>query len=178
MQGFALWAVGSDRPGMIAALSGAVVSVGGNLSDCSMTILSGQFAMVMIVTSPDTLDARSIELAVEPVAGPLGLTVEVRAIELDVQVEIASSPHVVSVYGADRPGIVHEITAVLARWDGNVTDLETRLVGRGDAPVYTMVLEVNLPVGASLDALRAELETRAVELGVDATIHAADAEVL
>ncbi|MCU1459903.1 MAG: putative amino acid-binding protein [Actinomycetia bacterium] len=178
MQGFALWAVGSDRPGMIAGLSGAVASVGGNLSDCSMTILSGQFAMVMIITGPDALDADGIERAVAPAVAALGLTVEVRAIELDRPPEARSVPHVVSVYGADRPGIVHAITAALARAGANVTDLETRVVGAPEAPVYTMMLEVSLPVDVVLDDLRAELEARAEELGVDVSIHAADSDVL
>ncbi len=44
-----VWTLGADRPGIAAAVTGPLLELGGNLEDCSMTILSGQFAMVLVV---------------------------------------------------------------------------------------------------------------------------------
>ena len=45
----AITITGKDRPGIIAALTAAVFKVGGNLEDASMTILEGEFAMIVLV---------------------------------------------------------------------------------------------------------------------------------
>ncbi len=47
----------------------------------------------------------------------------------------------VSVHGADRPGIVHRVGAAIAAAGGNITDLSTRLAG----DLYVLVAEVDLP---------------------------------
>ena len=48
MTHFAVTAVGADRPGIVAAVTGAFAEHGCNLEDSSMTILRGQFAMMLV----------------------------------------------------------------------------------------------------------------------------------
>jgi predicted amino acid-binding ACT domain protein len=52
--------------------------------------------------------------------------------------------HVITVYGADHPGIVHAVSSALAEREVNITGLETRLAGAPDSPLYVMTLEVAL----------------------------------
>src|SRR5207237_7212888 len=52
MAHFAVTAVGVDRPGIVAGLTGVFVEHGCNLEDCSMTILRGHFAMTLVVDAP------------------------------------------------------------------------------------------------------------------------------
>ncbi len=84
----------------------------------------------------------------------------------------------VSVYGADKPGIVHRVTQVLAEAGANVVDLTTRVIGGADRPLYAMLLDVTLPPGVEGADLRQRLDQLADELGVDCSMHAADADVL
>jgi predicted amino acid-binding ACT domain protein len=56
----------------------------------------------------------------------------------------SGQPHIISVYGADRPGIVYMVTKELAGRKVNITDLNTQVVGSKDRPVYVMVLEVDI----------------------------------
>jgi glycine cleavage system transcriptional repressor len=79
-----------------------------------------------------------------------------------------------SVHGADRPGIVSGLTGVVADAGGNITDLTTRL-GTG---LYVVVAEVTLPADADVEALTARLAAVADELGVRATLQPADSDVL
>jgi glycine cleavage system transcriptional repressor len=73
---------------------------------------------------------------------------------------------VLSVHGADRPGIVSALTGVVAGARGNVTDLTTRLSG----DLYVLLAEVTVPDGADLAALQDALRTTADELGVDVSL--------
>ena len=62
---FAVLAVGTDRPGIVAAVTGALAEAGANLDDTSMSILHGHFAIAMVVAGPASLD---VAAALAPVA--------------------------------------------------------------------------------------------------------------
>ena len=76
----------------------------------------------------------------------------------------------ISVYGADQPGIVYRVTRELAACNVNITDLNTKLIGTSEEPVYVMMLEVALPEGQSaegVEQLLADLKNELkVEIGV------------
>jgi glycine cleavage system transcriptional repressor len=82
--------------------------------------------------------------------------------------------YLLTVHGGDRPGIVSAVTAVVAAADGNITDLSTRLAGG----LYVVVAEVDLPVDTDLAPLEARLAAVAHDLGVEATLRAADPDLL
>jgi glycine cleavage system transcriptional repressor len=176
---FAVWALGADRPGIVAAVTGVLVEQGCNLEDTSMTILSGHFAMMLLVSGPDRLEGAPLEAALAEIGRRLDLVVGVRPVHDDATSTTSSgAPHVVSVYGADRPGIVHAISSLLADQGVNITDLNTRVIGEPDEPVYAMLLEVEVPVALDSAALEAGLRARAAELGVEASLHPVEADIL
>jgi glycine cleavage system transcriptional repressor len=141
---FAVTAIGRDRPGIVAAISGALHELGGNIEDSRMAILGGHFAVMLIVEAPDEVDRERLE---ERLADAK------RRVELDALTvnAVASAPresarptHIVSVYGADHPGIVHTVTSTLAERGVNITDLQTRVAGAADSAFYVMLIEVAL----------------------------------
>jgi glycine cleavage system transcriptional repressor len=91
---------------------------------------------------------------------------------------VEGEPYIVSVYGSDHPGIVHRISTVLADHSVNITDVNTRVIGEEDDPVYAMLLEVTLPRSLDPKELDSRLQETAAEVGVDASLHPADADVL
>lgn len=172
---FAVLAVGADRPGIVAAVTGALAEAGANLDDTSMTILHGHFAMAMVVAGPDGLD---VTAALAPVAERLDLTVDVRPIPEGTPPTPPGERWSLAVYGADRPGLVASITATVAEAGGNVVDLTTRVVGDPDRPVYAMQLEIALADASVAEALGPRLRQVAADLGVDCTLSAVDADLL
>ena len=166
MPELAVTAVGADRPGIIARLTGVLLEHGGNLEDTSMTILSGHFAMVLVVTT-DTPPA-VLQGALAEATAELGLVVNVAEVSPHQRSEPAT--HVVSVYGSDHPGMLHAAASVLAERGINVTDLATRVLG-GESPVYAMMLEVALGEDADSDDIVQALRATG---GVDASIHPLD----
>ena len=179
MAHFAVTAVGADRPGIVAAVTRAFVEHGCNLEDCSMTILRGQFAMMLVVDAAPEVGAADLESALAGPAAQLDLVVTVRAIaEPPVPAGEPPASWTLSVYGADHPGIVHGVAALLAARGVNIVDLSTRVAGEPGNPVYAMVLEIAVPPEVHPHHLQAELEAKAGELGVTCRLHPSEADIL
>src|SRR5207253_299254 len=104
MSRFVVTAVGADRPGIVAAVTGALMDVGGNLEDTGMAVLGGQFAMMLVVAGPESA---ALNDALAPIAERLDLTVSVRPIAAAGAAAGAGEEWSVTVYGGDKPGIVH-----------------------------------------------------------------------
>jgi glycine cleavage system transcriptional repressor len=170
---FAVTAIGADRPGIVAAVTGVLMQAGCNLEDTSMSILRGHFAMVLLVAAPDGLDAVTLEDALTDATRALDLVITVRTVATGAEVDDGERWTVV-VYGADHPGIVHGITVVLAEAGANVVDLTTRIT---DA-LYAMVIEVALPAGLTGADLDGRLAGAAADLGVECTVHPSEADIL
>ena len=183
MAHFAVTAVGADRPGIVAAVTGAFAGHGCNLEDSSMTILRGQFAMMLVVDAPAAVGVGDLEAALAGPAAELDLVVTVRPAAEPAPAPAAASEEdtvswTVSVYGADHPGIVHGVTSLLAERSVNIVDLSTRVIGTAEDPVYTMLLEGTLPPGGDPQALERDLEAEAAELGVTCRLHPSEADIL
>ena len=177
MPHFAVTAVGADRPGIVAAVTGVLVDHECNLEDTSMTILRGHFAMMLVVSGPGSETADALEKALDDLAGRLGLLVAVRPIDDDVPESPEGAAYNLAVYGADRPGIVHKVSSLLADRGVNIVDLTTRVIGEESRPVYAMVLDVTLPPDVAADALGDELTKAGRELGVECSLHPSEADL-
>jgi glycine cleavage system transcriptional repressor len=85
-----------------------------------------------------------------------------------------AATHVLSVHGADRPGIVGGLTGVVAAAGGNVTDLTTRLAGG----LYVLLAEVRLGPSCDVAVLEQQLRDEAERLGVDVSLRLLDTDEL
>ncbi|WP_205475224.1 glycine cleavage system protein R [Nocardioides sp. SYSU D00038] len=168
----AITVLGHDRPGIIAETTERLADLGLNLEDSTMTLLRGHFAM-MLVCSGEAPSA-AIEAALAPLADDGALTVTVRSVAPDDPDPVRGAPHVLTVHGGDRPGIVSSVAAEVARVGGNITDLTTRLAG----DLYLLVAELDLPAGVDATALGAEIDRVATDLGVGATLRPVETDEL
>lgn len=171
-------AVGRDRPGIVAAVTEVLVREGCNLEDTSMTILRGHFAMMLVVQAPAAMATAELESALDAPASSFDLVIAVRPIDDDVGAPAEGDPWTVAVYGADRPGIVHGVAAMLAELGINIVDLSTRFVGPPDEPVYAMLLDVRLPARTKPQDMGKRLAQLSAELGVECSMNPAEADIL
>ena len=179
MPALAVTAIGTDQPGIVAAVTGVLVEYGCNLEDTSMSILGGHFAMVMIVDAPVRVGAPDLERDLARATAPLGLVIAVRAVEplATLGESDGAGDWTVVVYGADHPGIVYGFAQRLAKLAVNIVDLKTRVTPE-TPPIYMMVVEVTLPPPLTPDAFRQALESTASDLGVECTLHPSEADIL
>ena len=174
----AVTAVGADRPGIAAAVTKILFEHRGNIEDSRMAILGGHFSMMLIVGLPEGTDPATIEQALQGPAKDLDLLVSVRTVtHATAEPAAGAEEYVVSVYGADKPGIVFKVSETLARHAVNITDLATRVV-EGDPPVYVVLMEVVVPGTADTADIDADLKMAGADLDVDVSFHPLEAETL
>jgi glycine cleavage system transcriptional repressor len=177
MPEFAVTAIGRDRPGIVAAISGALLELEGNIEDSQMSILRGHFAVMLIVKLPDGSDAGDLEDRLQRVRQELELeAVAVNRVD-DLGAAGTRPSHVITVYGADHSGIVHAASAALAERGVNITGLETRLTGALDSPLYVMIIEAAIPEASEPD-LEAALSEVAEQAEVEVSVRPLAAEAL
>jgi glycine cleavage system transcriptional repressor len=174
-----LSALGADRPGIVKAVTGVLVDHGCNLLDSSMTVLQGQFAILLVVDAPRTVHAASLEAALRASTRRFDLVVSVRPVRRAVEVgpEGEGEPWSIAVHGADRPGIVHAVASALVAGGGNIVDLRTHLV-EGEEPLYVMTLRATLPRGAAGEAAARRVQDAARDVGAHCTVRRDEADVL
>jgi glycine cleavage system transcriptional repressor len=146
MHHFALTIVGRDRPGIVAQATEILFNLGCNIADSSCSILGGQFAMILIIAHPTFTSRDSFGAAFQPLEDA-DLTVALRVLKpgSEVHPDMEGEICMISVYGADKPGIVYHVAKVLGENRINITDLNTKLVGSEQRPVYVMMIEAVLP---------------------------------
>lgn len=170
----AVTVVGNDAPGIVASVTRSLYEAGCNLEDATSTILRGHFSMMLIVRGSKDSSPEGLERRLQAAGEELRLVVAVRPVD-DVDQPVAPPTHVVSVYGADRPGIVYRVASRLAEGGANITDLTSRVIGVDGPPVYALMLEVSVPIDSALEGM---LDSLRSELDVEITSHRVDADVL
>lgn len=178
MNNFGISVVGRDEPGIIAAISKVLYTLDCNLADASMSVLSGNFAMVLIAQAPDGLELSRLQHEVALATKRFDVLVSARRLSKpfdQAQSNVrALSPTgaeraLVTLYGADRPGIVQGATSVIANTCSNVVDLRTQQTS-GPSALYALFMEVELAPGISIEELDKRLKPIAREFSVDLSV--------
>jgi glycine cleavage system transcriptional repressor len=171
MHHFALTIVGRDRPGIVAQVTEILFNLGCNIADSSCSILGGQFAMILIISHPEFTGRDSFGHAFQPLE-EADLTVALRVIKPGGEIHPYFEGEIcmISVYGADRSGIVYRVAKALGDQRVNITDLNTKLVGSEQSPVYVMIIEAVLPAGVSEQDVDAWMAPLREQLQVDISV--------
>jgi glycine cleavage system regulatory protein len=160
MASLILTVVGPDRPGLVRALSQAVAAAGGSWLESRMARLAGQFAGIVLVEAPESLleDLRALE--------GQGLRIVVQG---GAAAEVVGDRLTLEVVGNDRPGIVRDITAVVAAHGINIEELTTGVSSGSFSgePLFKATALLRAPDAAAVEAMRAGLEQLGNELMVD-----------
>jgi glycine cleavage system transcriptional repressor len=170
-----LTAFGQDRPGIVAAVAEGLYRLHCNIEDTCMTRLRGEFSMMVLVRLPAELSPDLLAEQMVPYTEPLRLSVLCREVPAQTMASESSSDapaYMLSVYGADRPGIVAKVARVLMDHEANITDMNTRVIGTAERPIYVMLLEVQLRPDQGSQALESALEALKPALSVDLTFRA------
>lgn len=161
--------ISPDRPGLVEIVAAHVVDNGGNWLESRMCRLGGQFAGIVRVEVPaeksDALIASLAKLEKD------GLHISARK-ESAATASTRGTVATIELVGQDRPGILHQISRVLAQNGVNVEELSS---DRVNAPMDGSMLfqaraTVLLPTGVSIGQLRSALEKIASDLMVDVSI--------
>jgi glycine cleavage system regulatory protein len=157
--------IGPDQPGIVGSVSEVVAAHGGNWLESRMAHLAGKFAGVLCVEVADER-ATALEDALRRL-GVNGLTVIVeRSVAAETPRQHALE---IELLGADRPGLVHEISALLAAHGINVEELATdrpAAAHSGDRMFHASI-RVMIPATVDVTDVRRGLERLAGDLMVE-----------
>ena len=164
-----LTVIGSDRPGLTEALAAAVLAASGNWLESRLSRLGGKYVGSVLVELPaDALEAlrdavRHIDAA--------GLKVEIVSAG---DAEPVGTPLDLSLVAQDRPGIVRELSAALARLGVNIEDLETGTQDSAQSGNRLFKAEAHLrvPPGIGRAEVQAAIEAISWEIMVDFKVEA------
>jgi len=171
MQHFALTIIGRDRPGIVSQVTEILFRLGCNIADSSCSILGGQFSMILIVSSPQINSKEDFGEAFAPLEEN-NLSVFIRDLKPggEKRQELAGNLCMISVYGSDKPGIVYRVAKELGDRQINITDLNTKLIGKDKSPVYVMMIEAMLPDGVEIEEVEGWMSSLKQELQVDISV--------
>ena len=164
--------LGPDRPGIIAAVAKCLLEVDGNIENVAQTILQSEFAGTFIVLVPETVTLSVLGQKLNRVMDDLDMRVFVKKLtEPDSETTVTySEQFVITTRGPDRKGLVAAITAVIAGFGVNVTNLQAVFKGGDDPNRNIMIYEVDLPEGIDMEKFTSALRKRAVELNLKISI--------
>ena len=172
---FALSAIGKDRPGIVAEVSGLIYECGGNLEDSRMTRLGEQFALLILLSgSGEEFQYRlstgckrlewekHLSIFLTPLEAFEGKPGEKGRIEL----------YELSTTGMDRMGIVHRVSQLLADQRINIADMQTKATPSPESgtPIFTMKILLEIPAEISAKELLEKLNRLGEELAIDITL--------
>lgn len=175
---FALSAIGKDRPGIVAELAEMIFEHGCNLEDSSMTVLGGEFAVLLLFSGSGEDLERGLSSACKRLEWERRLTIFLRPLEGEPRAygtgEQRGRWQVVA-RGVDKAGIVARVTRTLADRDVTIRTMTTSSGPGAESgtPLYTMRIEVDVPRALSIDALRDELDQVAEELRIEVALRSA-----
>ncbi|MHB1230396.1 MAG: amino acid-binding protein [Halothiobacillus sp. 20-54-6] len=130
--------VGEDRPGIVSNVTRVLFAVGAELGEAAMMRLGNQFAIMMMVRGAGSPE--DVIGLLESVRMTFDLKLHVD--ETDAALHQAREPDVlITVHGADRTGIVAEVTAALVESGFNILDLRSDVGGTAASPIYIMQIE-------------------------------------
>jgi glycine cleavage system regulatory protein len=161
--------IGPDRPGLVSELSDRGKAHGASWAESRMQSLAGQFAGIVRFE----VDAAQAEPLARALAGleALGLRVVIARGEGTPPAPDARMLKL-ELVGNDRPGIVRDISRVLAGCGVSIVELDTEIVSGamsgGDLFQARALLQV--PAALATDELRQMLEALANELMVDVAL--------
>ena len=156
-----------DRPGLVESLASTITAHGGNWLESRMGHLGGQFAGILRIQVP--------EESVEPMTRALSELESNQVcvvVDRDVPSEVTDPAQTalnLEVIGHDRPGIVSEISRVLAGFKINVEELETECLSApmSGEMMFQARARITLPQSCVESEVRAELEHIASDLMVE-----------
>lgn len=162
--------IGRDRPGIVNEVSETVFGLGLSIEDSRMTVLGGEFAVLMSVVGSESdltaLDDRLAEMAQASDFAYLFRLTSERSLTHNI-------PYRVRVVAMDHPGIVHGIANFFSARNINIRELETETehAPHTGTPIFNLTMTVEVPHGTKVAHLRNEFAAFCEERDLDGVLN-------
>ena len=160
---YVLNVVSTDHPGIIAGVSTALYEIDANIDSCSQTVLDGYFTLILIVTLPQPWNADELARHIQS-HSLLGDIYKITAMVVPEGTTSQTNPDdtdifVITAFGKDARGIVHDFCCYLADREINILDF----YGQRQNEEFVLVAHVQIPARHTIAVLQDDLEAIAQE---------------
>ncbi len=166
-------AIGSDRPGIVNELSQLIVQNNGNIDDSRMTVLGGEFAIILLISAPAD-DLTKIEQILKGQEEKLKLSIISKYTQPGSELE-KQIPYVVEVLAMDNPGIVYKLADFLSSRNINIQSMQTDRypAPHTGTPMFAIEMIITIPQSIIINELRDDFLDLCEDMNLDASIEAA-----
>ncbi|MGD1983392.1 MAG: glycine cleavage system protein R [Chromatiaceae bacterium] len=163
-------ALGKDRPGIVDTLARAIYELDCNISDSRMTVLGGEFAILLLVDGPWNRLAK-LEDQVPELQDRLDLTITTRQTG-ERSPEANLLPYAVDVVALDHPGIVYSLASFFSDRQINIEDMVTSsyAAAHTGTPMFSVRMTIGIPADIHIAALRDEFMDFCDSMNLDAVL--------
>ena len=165
-----LTALGKDRSGIVHQLSNAILDCGCNIIDSRMTVLGGEFAIILMLSGKWN-ELAKLEDSLPQLRERLDLIINAKRTEKDNRSD-KLMPYNVEVVAIDHPGIVHDIASFFSAREINIHELNTNryAAAHTGTPMFAINMIVEIPSTLRIANLREEFLDFCDELNMDAVL--------
>jgi len=172
-QRFIMTAFGKDRPGIAADVTQILYENDCNLEDTSMTLLAGEFTLILLFSAPSLNVEGPLSRACRRLEQEKNVSAFFRPVESrDATQTSGYFLRTIHVEGLDHAGIVYRTSRFLAVNQINIANLRSTVKASPESgtAIYVMDIRVQIPEGIEMDAVKQGLADVADALNVDITI--------
>jgi len=172
-QSLVITAIGEDRPGIVNELTEVLHNANLNIEDSRMSILGGEFAIILLVSGNKTsLD--SIIQQKDDLQSKLSLNLLIKPTTSKTPQSDTDS-YEINVEGMDNPGIVHKLARYLSQHGINIVNMQTTSshAPHTGSPVFTVNMLVDIPTSKDMAQVESEFAKLCNELSMDVEFKAA-----
>lgn len=163
-------ALGADRPGIVDEISNIINSHSLNIEDSRMTVLGGEFAILMLVSGePEAIDA--LQTQVNEIEQSLQMRLLIKATTEAGNTD-NTIPYAVEVAALDHPGIVNNIASFFSARNINIVNVltESYSAPHTGSPMFALHMTIGIPADTNIAKLRDAFMIVCDELNLDAEL--------
>jgi|YelNatPaOPRAMG01_1025707.scaffolds.fasta_scaffold19738_3 glycine cleavage system transcriptional repressor len=176
---YLLIAGGIDRKGIVYNLTNLLKQFNFNIEDSSMVMLRRTFSIIMLLTSLSKINEEIFQKKLCDFMNKFNMTLDIKEIsEKEMKEYRPSSTYIITISGADKPGIVNIITGIILKKGGNIVGLDTKSSENVKPHAYYMIIEVDFPEKLNIEVLNNDLRKAGKKIGVSVNINKIEKDIL
>ena len=164
-------ALGADRPGIVDKLSNIIYDLGLNIEDSRMSVLGGEFAILLLISGEQSaIDALQAQAAEIEQALQMSLLLKPTT---ESKTGDNTIPYSVEVAALDNPGIVRNIASFFSSQNINIVNLQTEKYSapHTGSPMFALHMTIGISAETSIAKLREAFMNFCDDLNLDAELN-------
>ncbi len=166
-------ASGEDEVGLVDRISCKIAESGCNIEESRMSVLGGQFALIMLISGPWNAVSK-LDGQMELLGEQLGLTIIHNRTQKRERTK-PSLPYTVEVVSMDHPGIVRNLAAFFSKNGINIEELQTDTypAPHTGTSMFSVTMTVGIHADVHISTLRGNFLDYCDDLNLDASFEPA-----